>query len=113
MARRKTKARRYTNEQRQEVLRRVRAGETQAAVAAETGIPAVTIGYWWRKADGSPSGKGTRAGGKRRPTTRGRSTASTSRPGGIAWALDGDTLVIRIPLRSFARQVAEEALAKI
>jgi hypothetical protein len=32
---------------------------------------------------------------------------------GIAWALDGDVLVIRIPLRAFARQIAEEALARI
>jgi hypothetical protein len=36
-----------------------------------------------------------------------------ARSGGIAWALDGDVLVIRIPLRVFARQIAEDALRKI
>jgi hypothetical protein len=31
----------------------------------------------------------------------------------IAWALDGDVLVIRVPLRVFARQIAARALEKI
>ena len=115
MARRKTKARRYTNEQRREILRRVKAGERQAAISAETGVPAVTIGYWSRKAGiAAASARRTRTTGKRkRSGARGHRKAATSLSGGIAWALDGDMLVIQIPLRNFARQIAEEALAKI
>lgn len=115
MARRKTRARRYTNQQRREVLRRVKAGQTQTAIAAKTGIPAATIGYWSHKAqEASPSAGRTRTRRKRgRPATRGRRVSTPSRPAEIAWALDGDTLVIRVPLRNFARQIAEKALAKI
>jgi hypothetical protein len=29
------------------------------------------------------------------------------------WALDGDVLVVRIPLRTFARSIAAKALEKI
>lgn len=115
MARRKTRTRRYTNEQRREVFRRVKAGETQTAIAAETGVPAATVSYWSRKAGiAAASTRRTRTTGKRkRSGARGQRTAATSRSGGIAWTLDGNTLVIRIPLRTFARQLAEEALAKI
>ena len=42
-----------------------------------------------------------------------RTASNSTKSAGIAWALDGDVLVIRIPLRAFARQIAEEALAKI
>jgi len=101
---------RYSDKQRQEIVRRVQSGESQMAVARETGIPAVTIGYWARKArDGAaPTAKRKRA----RPRMAvGRS--KNGRNQGIAWALDGDTLVVRIPLRNFARLLAQKALAEI
>jgi transposase-like protein len=41
---------RYSEKQRQEVVRRVQGGESQLSLSRETGIPAVTIGYWARKA---------------------------------------------------------------
>jgi transposase-like protein len=119
MARRKGSTRRYTKAQKLEVLKRVQAGETQVAVAASSGVPLATVGYWTRKARGdSPAANGAmRAAKKRgRPAgARNRATTATSsaKSGGIAWALDGDALVIRIPLRVFARQIAEEALRKI
>ena len=102
MARRKG-TKRYTKAQKIEVLKQIQAGQTQVAVAAQTGIPLATVGYWVRKAKGIPKAKRGRPAGSR--------TAPKS--GGIAWALDGDTLVIRIPLRVFARKIAQEALAKI
>jgi transposase-like protein len=116
MARRKGTTRKYTKAQRQEIVRRIASGETQAAVAASTGVPLATVGYWARKAKGAgganSASRATAKGGRparaqRQARTRGGATA------GIAWALDGDVLVIRIPLRAFARQIAEEALAKI
>jgi hypothetical protein len=115
MARRKGTSR-YPKAQKLEVVKRVQAGETQVAVAASSGVPLATVGYWARKAKGAGGansanrpkakrGRPTRA--PRQARTRGGASA------GIAWALDGDVLVIRIPLRVFARQIAEEALAKI
>ncbi len=114
MARRKGTTRKYTKAQRQEILRRITAGETQVAVAAATGVPLATVGYWARKAKGAGAANSARSRKRGRPAGS-RTRAVTSHPGsaGIAWALDGDVLVIRIPLRAFARQVAEEALAKI
>ena len=115
MARRKGTTRRYTKAQKLEVLKRVRAGETQVAVAASSGVPLATVGYWSRKAKSAGATNGaTRPMAKRgRPVGSRNRTTTTPRSGGIAWALDGDTLVIRIPLRVFARQIAEEALRKI
>jgi hypothetical protein len=117
MARRKGAGRKYTKAQKLEVLKRIKAGETQVAVAASSGVPLATVGYWTRKAKGA----GTAANGASRPKakrgrpagTRTRAITSRSTSAGIAWALDGDVLVIRIPLRVFARQIAEEALRKI
>jgi transposase-like protein len=117
MARRKGTTRRYTKAQKLEVLKRVHAGETQVAVAASSGVPLATVGYWLRKAKGSsPASNGAnRPKAKRgRPAgSRTRAVTRSSASSGIAWALDGDVLVIRIPLRVFARQIAEEALRKI
>jgi transposase-like protein len=118
MARRKGTGRKYTKAQKQEILKRVQAGETQVAVAASSGVPLATVGYWTRKAKGagvangasSPKAKRGRPAGSR---NRAATATSSSKSGGIAWALDGDVLVIRIPLRVFARQIAEEALRKI
>ena len=101
---RKKGARPYTDEQKQAVLRRVQGGESQVAIVVETGIPLATIGYWVRKAKG-----GAKAG---RKPGRPRGTGSGAREE-IAWALNGDVLVVRIPLRHFARQLAEKALARI
>lgn len=103
MARKKT-ARRYTPEQKHEILRRVRSGERQTAIAKETGIPAVTIGYWVSKAK---AGAGT---GRKRVARR---AVRAPRSRDIAWALDGDVLVVRIPLRQFVRHLAQRALARI
>jgi transposase-like protein len=50
MARRKATGRKYTKAQKLEVLKRVQAGETQVAVAASSGVPLATVGYWTRKA---------------------------------------------------------------
>lgn len=100
---RKKGARRYTVEQKQEILHRVQAGESQTAIAKETGIPLVTIGYWVRKAKGGAAPSG-RKRGRPRKAQGGRQ---------ISVALAGDVLVIRIPLRSFARQLAQRALEKI
>lgn len=117
MARRKGTTRKYTKAQKLEVLKRIHAGETQVAVAASSGVPLATVGYWTRKAKSAVATNGaTHPRAKRgRPVgSRNRATTTTSsKSGGIVWALDGDTLVIRIPLRVFARQIAEEALRKI
>jgi len=107
MARKKT-GRRYTDEQKQEILRRVAGGERQNAIAKETGIPAVTIGYWVSKARAG----GSVAGRKRRAVRRAVAVRAV-RSQDIAWALDGDVLVVRIPLRQFVRHLAQKALAKI
>jgi hypothetical protein len=113
VARPKGTAGKYTKAQRMEVLKRIQSGETQNAVAAATGVPLATVGYWARKANGAGGAnsasrrKAKPARAPRQARTRGGASA------GIAWALDGDVLVIRIPLRAFARQIAEEALAKI
>ncbi len=117
MARRKGTTRKYTKAQRQEIVRRIASGETQVAVAAATGVPLATVGYWARNAKKAGAANGA-MGSKRkrgRPAgSRNRASASTkSASAGIAWALDGDTLVIRIPLRVFARRIAAEALEKI
>jgi transposase-like protein len=117
MARRKGTSKRYTKTQKQEILKRVQAGETQVAVAASSGVPLATVGYWTRKAkNGSPATNGgTPPKAKRgRPAgSRDRASTRASRSGEIAWALDGDVLVIRVPLRAFARQIAARALEKI
>src|SRR5687768_4048306 len=42
----------YTQAHRQEIVRRIAGGETQVAVAASTGVPLATVGYWARKAKG-------------------------------------------------------------
>jgi transposase-like protein len=74
MARKKS-GRRYTAEQKAEVIRRVRGGETQAAVAKETGISTWTVGQWVRRAKGGAKAgrkpgrpRGSRSG--RRPAAR-------------------------------------------
>jgi hypothetical protein len=116
MARRKGTTRRYTKAQKLEVLKRVQAGETQVAAAASSGVPLATVGYWTLKAKGATGANGATSAARKRGLpagSRNRAVTSTAKSGGIAWALDGDTLVIRIPLRVFARQIAEEALAKI
>jgi len=112
MARRKS-GRRYTGEEKVEVIRRVQAGETQAAVAKATGITAWTVGQWVRAA-----GNGARPG--RQPgrprgvgSARRRAARTGRRRQEIAWALDGDMLVVRIPLSRFVRQLALKALAGI
>jgi len=113
MAARSKLGRSYTAEQKAEVIRRVRGGETQAAVAKETGITAWTVGQWVRAAKG-----GAKAG--RRPG-RPRGTRSARGPAGrtgrrgqeIVWSLDGDVLIVRIPMRQFARQLVQEALERI
>ena len=113
MAARSKLGRRYSAEQKAVVIRRVQGGETQAAVAKETGITAWTVGQWVRGAKG-----GAKAG--RRPG-RPRGTRSARRPPArtgrrsreIVWALDGDMLVVRIPLSRFVRQLALKALAGI
>jgi hypothetical protein len=116
MARRKGTGR-YTQAQKLEVLKRVQAGETQVAVAASSGVPLATVGYWSRKAKGgSAAANGAalpKAKSSRPARSRTRAVTRSSGSAGIAWALDGDVLVIRIPLRVFARQIAEEALRKI
>jgi transposase-like protein len=116
MARRKGTTRKYTQAHRQEIVRRIASGETQVAVAAGTGVPLATVGYWARKAKGAGAANGaSRPKAKRGRPAGARSRAATRSAGSadIAWALDGDVLVIRIPLRAFARQIAEEALRKI
>ena len=115
MARRKGTTRKYTRAQKLEVLKRIHAGETQVAVAASSGVPLATVGYWTRKAKSAGATNGaTNPRAKRgRPVGSRTRAATTTKSGGIVWALDGDTLVIRIPLRVFARQIAEEALRKI
>jgi len=101
---------RYSEKKRQEMVRRVQGGESQMAVSRETGIPAVTIGYWARKARDGAAPKARRKSGSRRAAV-GQSKASRNQ--GIAWALDGDVLVVRIPLRNFARLLAQKALEEI
>jgi hypothetical protein len=114
MARRKGTGK-YTKAQKLEILKRVRAGETQVAVAASSGVPLATVGYWTRKAKsaGATNGAAHPRAKRGRPVGSRNRIATTSKSSGIVWALDGDTLVIRIPLRVFARQIAEEALRKI
>jgi hypothetical protein len=116
MARRKGTGRKYTKAQKLDVLKRVQAGETQVAVATSSGVPLATVGYWARKAKGAgtapngdpPHGEARTPGRLRKPHRRKQPKVWRHRVG-----LDGDTLVIRIPLRVFARQIAEEALARI
>jgi transposase-like protein len=112
MARRKGTTRRYTKAQKLEILKRVKAGETQVAVAASSGVPLATVGYWTRKAKGAGGANGAarpKANRGRPAATRTRASSGSSRSTGIGWALDGDVLVIRIPLRVFARQIAARA----
>ena len=114
MAARNKLGRRYTAEKKAEVIRRVQGGETQAAVAKETGITAWTVGQWvWGAKGGAKAGR--RPGRPRGTGSRRRrvATRSGSQNQEIAWALDGDMLVVRIPLSRFVRQLAREALAEI
>ena len=75
MVRRKGTTRRYTKAQKLEILKRVQAGETQVAVAAATGVPLATVGYWARKAKGA----GMTNGGTRSSAKRGRPMGSRNR----------------------------------
>ena len=112
MARRKS-GRRYTGEEKVEVIRRVQAGETQAAVAKATGITAWTVGQWVRAA-GNGARPGRQPGRPRGVGSARRRAAGTGRRGQeITWTLAGDVLVVRIPMRQFARQLVQEALAGI
>lgn len=108
---RKKGGRRYSEKQKQQIVRRVQGGESQMAVARETGIPLATVGYWARKARDGAAPQASRRRGRRR-LAMGRSKR-IGRNQGIVWALDGDTLVVRIPLRNFVRQLAQKALAEI
>ena len=72
MARRKS-GRRYTAEQKAEVIRRVQGGETQAAVAKEAAISAWTVGQWVRGAKGGV--KAGRKPGRPRGSRSGRPSA--------------------------------------
>ena len=115
MARRKGTTKRYTKAQKQRILKRVQAGETQVAVAASTGVPLATVGYWTRKAKSAGTANGaTRSKAKRgRPAgSRTRASSGSSRSVGISWALDGDMIVIRVP-RVFARRIVARTLARI
>lgn len=111
------KGRRYKDVEKEEVVRRVRAGESRNAVAAATGVPPSTVGYWVKIAgDGS-----ARGGGKAGKAGEGMAGKKAGRPrpsgaGGetISWALDGDELVVRIPLGRLARRAAAlQVLAEI
>jgi transposase-like protein len=106
---RKKMGRRYSTEQKLEVIRRVQGGESQKAVANDTGISSWTIGYWVRGA------KAGRNPGRPRATQveRLQAARASRRAEEIAWALDGDVLVVRIPLRQFVRQLARRALERI
>ncbi len=110
---RKKMGRRYSTEQKLEVIRRVQGGESQKAVARDTGISSWTIGYWVRgaKAGRTPG----RKPGRPRATqvVRLQAPRASRRVEEIAWALDGDVLVVRIPLRQFVRQLAQRALEHI
>jgi transposase-like protein len=107
---RKKGGRRYSEKQKLEVISRVQSGETQKAIAGETGIPLATVGYWARKAK---NGTGPKAGRKRGRPRSAISSPKAGRNQGIVWKLEGDVLVVRIPLRSFARQIAQKALAEV
>ena len=141
-----TGQRRYSDEEREEVVRRVKAGKTMYAVAVATGIRYSTVESWVKSVgkkrrhssavkeeaavrapgfgsaggrEGGDDGKsGARrgmgvairksAGGSGKSGTAGRS------PEGISWALEGEVLVLRIPLGRVARQMAAlKVLAKI
>lgn len=107
---RKKGGRRYSEKQKQEIVRRVRSGETQLAVSKETGIPLATVSYWSRTAkDGDSPQRRRRRGRPRKVADR----STVGRNQGIAWELEGDVLVVRIPLRHFARQLVQKALAEI
>jgi len=109
----KKSGRRYTAEQKAEVIRRVQAGETQAAVAKAAGISTWTVGQWVRAAKGGAK-VGRRLGRPRGVGSARRRAARTGRGRQeIAWALDGDMLVVRIPLSRFVRQLTLKALAGI
>jgi len=97
---------RYSAEQRQEVIRRVQGGETQAAVAKEAGISAWRVGQWVRGAKGGAK-VGRRPGRVRGTRSARRRAAMTGRRSeAIAWSLVGDLLVLRIPLGRVARRAA-------
>ena len=107
---RKKGGRRYSEKQKQEIVRRVQGGETQMAVSRETGIPAVTVGYWARKARDGAAPTAKRKRGRPRSAVGSRKAARNQ---SIVWKLEGDVLVVRIPLRNFARLLAQKALAEI
>ena len=104
--------RRYTDVEREAVVRRVRAGESRIAVAAATGIPESTVGYWVKIAGGgSATGSGVKVGKAEKGTAlkkASRPRASSSGGGGetVSWAFEGDVLVVRIPLGRLARRIA-------
>lgn len=109
----KKSGRRYTAEQKAAVIRRVQGGETQAAVAKDTGISGWTVGQWVRGAKGGAK-PGRRPG---RPRGTGSSRRRAARTGrrrqAITWTIAGDVLVVRIPLSRFVRQLAQKALANV
>ncbi len=106
MAARKALGVRYTAQQKAEVVRRVQSGETQAAVAKETGISGWTVGQWVRGAKGRAKA-GQKPGSPRGTRLARLSPANSDRRGlKIASSLDGDTLVLRIPLGRVARRIA-------
>ena len=76
MARRKGTASKYTKAQKLKVLKRIQAGETQVAVAASSGVPLATVGYWTRKAKGSSPASN---GANRTTKKRGRPAGSRNR----------------------------------
>jgi len=102
----KKSGRRYTAEQKAEVIRRVQAGETQAAVAKAAGISTWTVGQWVRAAKGGAK-VGRRPGRPRGTRPARRPAARTGRRGeDISWAIDGGMLVVRIPLGHVVRRIA-------
>jgi transposase-like protein len=102
----KKSGRRYTAEQKQEVIRRVQGGETQAVVAKEAGMSAWTVGQWVRGAKGGAKA-GRKPGRPRGRRSAPRRAGRTGRRGQeIVWSLDGDLLVLRIPLGRVVRRIA-------
>jgi transposase-like protein len=107
---------RYSDAVKDEVVRRVEAGENRAAVARDTGIRYETVVYWvrTRKRGSAGGGKaGTAGRGRRAKSVTARKTTGPPRPTrsvgigeAISWALQGDVLVLRVPLGRVARRAA-------
>jgi transposase-like protein len=106
------KERRYKDGVKDEVVRRVREGESRGSVARDTGIPMPTVCYWVRtrgrgSASGGRAGKTRKAGKGTAGRKAGRPQATNSGGGeAISWAIEGDLLVLRIPLGRIARRAA-------